>query len=363
MTAVLHLINDVTSTSIPLEIAERIHTETDIDTRVASFYDISSDDIDPDVADFSVPVTNLGGHSRFDLGAYQGLRRLLAEVDLLHTHQNFVGSAARVIAASTDVAVVDTEHNDHHYFSHLQNLVNAPTLPLADCVVTNSRATLASFRWYERPFTRGVKTRVVYNGVDLSRIDAQPPSGEFGDQPLVVTVGALIGQKNQAVLIRAMKSVVERFPRARLVIVGDGPLRAELERTAARAGVEENVTFAGYLPTREEVYRIMKAATVFAMSSDYEGFCVAAVEAIACGVPVVTSDLSVFREVVGESGTFAERGNPGAFAEALTELLSDAERRTRLGDQARRRAETEFPLRRTAEAYRDVYLDLTNEAG
>jgi glycosyltransferase involved in cell wall biosynthesis len=364
MTAVLHLVTDVTSTSIPLEIAERIHTGTDVDTRVAAFYHTSPDDVDPDVAEFGVPVTDLGGDSRFDLGAYRTLRRLLDEVDVLHTHQNFVGSAARAVAATTDTAVVDTEHNDHHYFSHLQNLVNAPTLPLADCVVTNSRATLDSFRWYERPFVRGVDTRVVYNGVDLARIDAQAPADEFdGDAPLIVTVGALIDQKNQSVLVRAMRSVVERFPAARLVIVGDGPLRTELERTAVDAGVAENVTFAGYLPTREEVYRVMKTATVFAMSSDYEGFCVAAVEAMACGVPVVASDLAVFREVLGASGTFADRGSPEAFAGAIIGLLEGPNDRRRLGERARRRAETQFPLRKTATAYRDLYLELTDGAG
>ena len=361
MVSVLHLINDVTSTSIPLEIAEKIHTTTEIEVHVAAFYDIASKDIDPDVADFEVPITNLGGQSRFDLKAYRNLRRLLAGVDVIHTHQNFVGSAARIVGKTTDVKIVNTEHNDHHYFTHLQNLVNAPTLPLADCIVTNSQATLNSFRWYERPVVQMTDTRVVYNGVDLGRIDAQEPADSFGDDPVIVTVGALIDQKNQALLIQAMEEVLEQFPNAKLVIVGDGPLREELERMANEIGVASNVIFAGYVPTREEVYQVMKAATVFAMSSDYEGFCVAAVEAMACGVPVVASDLTVFHEVIGENGVFAERGDVKEFAAALNKLLADANRRAELADQMRRRAESKYPLKKTAEDYRDIYVSLLNK--
>jgi glycosyltransferase involved in cell wall biosynthesis len=158
-----------------------------------------------------------------------------------------------------------------------------------------------------------------------------------------------------------MDDLVQQFPEAKLVIVGDGPLREELERTAEEVGVADNVIFAGYVPTREEVYQIMKAATVFAMSSDYEGFCVAAVEAMACGAPVVTSDLSVFREVIGESGMFADRGNPEAFATILKGLLDDAERRSELSNQARQRVEAKFQLEKTAKNYREIYVSLLKE--
>jgi len=361
MVSVLHLINNVTSTSIPLEIAENIHTTTEIDVHVAEFYGAATKDIDPDVAEFEVPITNLGGQSRFDLEAYRKLQTSLDGVDILHTHHNFVGSAARIVAKATDVKIVNTEHNDHQYFSHLQNLVNAPTLPLVDCLIANSRATLNSFRWYERPAVRGADTQVVYNGVNLDRIDSQEPTDSFGDNRLIVTVGALINQKNQSVLIRAMREVIKQFPEAKLVIVGDGPLREELERTADEVGIASNVIFTGYVPTREEVYEIMKAATVFTMSSDYEGFCVAAVEAMACGVPVVASDLAVFREVIGGDGVFAERGNHKEFATALNKLLADSDRRSRLADRMKQRAETKFQLKKTAKEHRKIYVKLMNE--
>ncbi|MFC7256713.1 glycosyltransferase family 4 protein [Haloplanus litoreus] len=338
-----------------------MHTTSDVETHVASFYDSPSEEVDPDVAEFDVPTTRLGGGSRFDLGAYRRLRALLDEFDIVHTHHNFVGSVGRLVAATTETKVVNTEHNDHNGFTHLQNIVNVPTLPLSDCIVGNSQATLDSFQWYERPFVHGVETRVIYNGVDLDRIDAQESTERFGDRPLVVTVGSLIEQKDQAVLVRAMEPVVRDCPEATLVIVGSGPLRNQLERTAQKVGVEANVIFTGYVPTREEVYRIVKSADVFAMSSDYEGFCVAAVEGMACGKPVVASDIDVFREVINEGGAFAERGNPNSFASHIIELLTDAGRRSKLGARARQRAETEFPLERAVERHQELYLDVMDE--
>jgi glycosyltransferase involved in cell wall biosynthesis len=180
----------------------------------------------------------------------------------------------------------------------------------------------------------------------------------FGDNPIILTVGALIKQKNQAILIQAMGKVLEQFPDAKLVIVGDGPLREELESTANEIGIASNVIFTGYVPTREEVYQIMKAATVFAMSSDYEGFCVAAVEAMACGVPVVASDLTVFHEVIGKNGVFAERGDIKEFAAALNGLLADTNRRAELANQMRQRAEKKYSLKKTAKNHRDIYINL-----
>lgn len=354
MVAVLAFMNSVSTTSIPLEIAENVHTNTPARVTVVSLYDDAVSDLDPDVRAFDVDIIPLGANSRSDPQAYQALRDLLRDADVLHTHHNSTGSLARLASIGTGAAVVNTEHNDHRHFSHLQNTVNCVTYPLVDAFISNSQSTHNSLRAYERPFIRAPHT-VVYNGIDFERIEASIDPGEtMPEGPVVATVGVMTAQKDQETLLQAMKLLVEDLPEARLVVVGDGSKRAELEQMARDLGIERSVHFTGYVPTREEVYGILKHSDVFAISSIYEGFCVAAVEAMGCGLPVVASDIEVLREVVADGGRFASTQDPASFSAELGRLLTDNEAAAALGGRARERA-ARFTIERTAEAYYDAY--------
>jgi len=126
---------------------------------------------------------------------------------------------------------------------------------------------------------------VVPNGIDLSRIAAIAPAAESSD---VIFTGRLIKEKNVDLLLRALVPVREEVPDLRALIVGDGPERPALERLARDLGLP--VTFAGFLPRYDDVIAAMKASRVFVLPSTREGFGIAALEAMACGLPVVTVD-------------------------------------------------------------------------
>jgi len=126
---------------------------------------------------------------------------------------------------------------------------------------------------------------VVPNGIDLSRIAAVAPAAEEWD---VVFTGRLIREKNIDLLLRALVTVREEVPDLRALVVGDGPERPVLEALARDLGLP--VTFTGFLPDYESVIAAMKASKVFVLPSTREGFGIAALEAMACGVPVVTAD-------------------------------------------------------------------------
>jgi len=357
MVSVLAFMNSVSSTSIPLEIAENIHTDTPAKVTVASLYDDTVSDLDPDVRAFDVDIIPLGANSRIDFRAYRTLRKLLRDVDVLHTHHNSTGSLARLVAAGTGVAVVNTEHNDHRHFSHLQNTVNCATYPFVDKFISNSESTHDSLRAYERPFIQSPHT-VIYNGIDFERIRASvDPEETTPEGPVITTVGVMTAQKDQETLLRATELLVKDIPEVTLVVIGDGPKRPELEQTARELDIERNVHFTGYVPTREEVYGILKRSDAFAISSLYEGFCVAAVEAMGCGLPVVASDIEVLREVVGDAGQFASVQDPASFATELRKLLTDSTATATLGRRAQRRA-ARFTIEKTAEAYYDIYESL-----
>lgn len=126
---------------------------------------------------------------------------------------------------------------------------------------------------------------VVPNGIDTARIAAVAPAAEEWD---VIFTGRLIREKNVDVLLRALVGVREERGDLRALIVGDGPERPALERLARDLGLA--VTFAGFLPRYEDVIAAMKASKVFVLPSTREGFGIAALEAMACGLPVVTTD-------------------------------------------------------------------------
>ncbi|HEY5723721.1 MAG TPA: glycosyltransferase [Allosphingosinicella sp.] len=163
--------------------------------------------------------------------------------------------------------------------------------------------------------------RILYTGIDLdqfhpaNRATAKKALGIEG--PLLLTAGALIPLKGQALAIDAL----EHLPQATLILAGEGPERTALERRAARFG--GRVRFVGGRP-HEEVARLMAAADVLVHPSEREGLANVWLEALASGTPIVISDAGGAREIVdrGEAGRVVDR-DPRAIAEAVEALLAD----------------------------------------
>jgi len=144
----------------------------------------------------------------------------------------------------------------------------------------------------------------------------------------VVFSGRLVSNKGVDSLLQA----VQRVPRVTLCIIGDGPKRCSLQRRARFLGITNRVTFTGWLPTQNEVYRALQSAKVFVMNSRSEGNPRVLIEAMALGLPVITTRVGIAPDVVEHrvNGLFTE-GIPSDLAERIGELLSDEPLRSRLG--------------------------------
>ncbi|MEX0673989.1 MAG: glycosyltransferase family 4 protein [Gaiellaceae bacterium] len=160
--------------------------------------------------------------------------------------------------------------------------------------------------------------------------DVEVQAGAAPERPLFVFAGRLTRQKALGVAFDA----VERVPEARLVVVGDGPDRDELERRAAR--LDGRVELRGALPRRETL-EVLAGATAAVLSSDWENLPHAAVEALALGVPVVATAVGGVPEVVrdGENGLLVPPGDVDALADALSRVATDRALRDRLAAAAR----------------------------
>jgi glycosyltransferase involved in cell wall biosynthesis len=177
-----------------------------------------------------------------------------------------------------------------------------------------------------------LRRHVVNLGIDLDHFRSAEPAFP-AEGPVIGTVGRLDEQKAQGVLIDAIPRVLERYPDARLVLVGDGPLRDRLEGHARHLGISESVLFAG---KRDDVPRWLASFDIFALTSLFEGLCYAVLEAQAAGVPVIATPVGGVRETVvdGETGLVVPPGDDHALAGAILRLLDDPDEARRLADEA-----------------------------
>jgi glycosyltransferase involved in cell wall biosynthesis len=189
--------------------------------------------------------------------------------------------------------------------------------------------------------------------------DETPRAAE--DTPDLVVVSRLVHRKGIDRLVRAVEQLTEARPDVTLTIVGDGPERARLEAMVAEGGLEDNVTFAGYVTERRKV-ELLNAAAVFVLPSQQEGFGIAVLEAMATATPVVVSDLQVLRTLVPQEGNaFVGPENADKLATALNELLGlPAERRREIGER-NEQAAREYAWDRVADRVEQVYYSSIEE--
>ena len=198
---------------------------------------------------------------------------------------------------------------------------------------------------------------VIPNGIDMSQYasgEARERPGELTGQPIVGTVSSLTPEKGVDVLLRAMSLLVDRFPKLQLYVVGDGPLRSQLEREARDRAIDARVCFAGIDP---EVHPWLSSTDVFVLPSRSEGMGRVLQEAMASGVAVVASRVGGIPELVrdGVSGLLVDPDDPAALAEAIGDLLDDDARRRQLADAGRRFVADSYGLPGLVSEIEEIY--------
>lgn len=178
-----------------------------------------------------------------------------------------------------------------------------------------------------------------------------------GSEPTLVTVARHDPVKGVDVLLEAFALVP---PPARLVLIGEGPETGHLKELANRLDLDDRVEFMT-LPWEQRASDVMATFDGLVLPSRLEGFPVTIVEAMLSGLPVVATDVGSVREAVipGETGWVVEPEDPRTLADAIIDLLADADRAMRMGDTARRIAETRFTMDQTIDAYMAMFESVT----
>jgi glycosyltransferase involved in cell wall biosynthesis len=210
------------------------------------------------------------------------------------------------------------------------------------------------------------KVVVIRNGRDLSHVLAPPLRGEAAlrqefqlrpEDRVVVTPGRLEVQKGHVYLLEALPHVFRRFPNLRVLIVGEGSLRAQLTAKINELNLQNHVVLTGY---RKDVYDLFRLSDLVVLPSLFEGLPLVAIEAGALGKAILATSVDGTPEVVlhGKTGWLVPPANSSELAEAMCKLLGDVELRSRLGQQARKYVAQEYSFDRVVAETERLYARL-----
>lgn len=211
------------------------------------------------------------------------------------------------------------------------------------------------------------------NPVDVDEFAPCPPErrnelraqlGIWGDSPAVLFAGRLAPEKELASLIRAFAAIAPDVPGAQLVLIGDGPLRSELETLACTLGVAPSIRFTGR-QTPAEVRCWLQASDAFALVSSNEGLPCSLLEAMSVGLPSVVSDIPANVQLIdpGVHGYHARLGDAASIADALRKLLLDQPARARMGAASRRRVLESYATDKVIDRYEELFSEALKPEG
>jgi glycosyltransferase involved in cell wall biosynthesis len=311
------------------------------------------------------------------LRLYRELQR--ARPAIVHTHMAKAGMLGRVAAAAYNMTrgaaprarVIHTYHGHvlDGYFSPLMTTVfitlERMLARVSDCIVAISPAIERELRDGFR-IGRGAQYRVVPLGFDLgefaaiddrARADARRRLDVAADADVVSTVGRLTAIKQHRLFLDAIAAAARSRPRVLALVAGDGELRSDLEAYARQLGIADRVRFLGW---RRDLSTIYGATDVFMLTSRNEGTPVALIEAMASGVPGVSTDVGGVKDVIDSTdvGARVPDGDTAGLAAHLVRYLADPELRRRSGQRARAAVLDRYGLDRLVRDITALYRDL-----
>jgi glycosyltransferase involved in cell wall biosynthesis len=318
------------------------------------------------VTTFLVPM-----RARSDVDAVRAIQKLLCKYDphIMHAHGQRAGLLARLAVKGLPIKVIYTEHTrtpQFHLANPLLDWTHLRAMRMLDATTHMNIAVskaVANFLINSK-ITRPTKVQVIYNGIepfapkhiDKATLDIINQHGLRKQDVIIGTVGSLNIQKDTTTLVRAMEKILKKLPKAKLVIVGSGPLRQKLEQLAKKLKIDQQVIFTGSL---QGISGIIQLFTIFVLPSKSEAFGISILEAMRAGVPVIATRVGGIPEVViaNKNGILVDPGNPKLLSAAIMKLLNDKKLQNKLIAGGRETVK-DFSVTRMAQATSKLYKEL-----
>jgi glycosyltransferase involved in cell wall biosynthesis len=308
-------------------------------------------------------VISLDGTGKLDARVLFRLFKVLQaeRPDVIQAFLFWANVAARVCGRILRAfSVISSYHDEVISEGQLVRLLDRLTLKWTRAIVCCSEAVRQSVN--VRIGETGNRCRIIPFGVDVDslRYVKAATRQELGLREGGIVLGTVCRlvepKKGLSVLLKAMETLKQRQgkPPCQLLIVGDGPSRSMLEELREHLGLTAWVVFAG---TRRDIPRVLHSLDMFVLSSLYEGFGIAILEAMAAGKPVIASRVGGIPEFVipGETGVLVEPGNSAALADAIEYLLGDFRQARQMGMKGQDRAQREFGIAESVRRHEQVY--------
>lgn len=321
-----------------------------------------------------VTVRNLLVSIAFSLGCLRTLIRNRSRYDLVHFHGASIplflslpilkAMRKKVVAKIASIQGTEAGSLSGRYW--FAGNILARSVRRADAFVgTNERIRGGLLRDGVPPG----RIRAIPNFID-EELFHPPAPGEkdslksslgYEGKTLVLYTGRLAPVKGLDGLLEAWSRISPGFPDARLLLLGEGPLRASLEKAAARLGIGGTVHLGGRV---DDVQEFLRASDLFVLSSLVEGLPNSLLEAMATGVPVVATRVGGVPDVVedGNNGILVGAGDPAGLGDGIARLLADRPLRERMGDAGLRRIRERYGLDAVAAEYVRLYAELAGDA-
>ncbi len=339
------------------------------ETLVISFSGRVGCDLDHMLEEADIPARYLGKHRGFDYRVYGRFDTVLKEYrpDVIHTHLHSLRYALPSMLLMKRVAMVHTVHNladceiePRARFIQRYALTHG-VRPIA--VAEEVAASLKSLYGIDR--CRVISNCIpadLYANPRTPRLEWRAKEGFKNNDVLFVCVARFAPQKNHALLLESFAQGPASDPRAHLVLVGEGGLLAELDEQARKLNLAGKVHFLGL---RNDIPDVLGAMDVFVLSSDYEGNPLSVLEAMASGLPIVSTAAGGVPNLfeTGKEGLLVAVGDLQGLAKSMNALLEDQTARESMGAAAASRARKKYDLANMIRAYEEVYEDLLAQSG
>ena len=274
----------------------------------------------------------------------------------------------RIVGRICKVPIIISSIHSEYIGGFLRNRLLQITDSLDDVVTIVSQK--ASETMLKSKTASANKLLVIYNGIDLNKFIFQDKKARKEirkelnlekDDKVLISIGRLFKAKGYPYLIEAIKILKSKYPDIKLLIIGEGEEKNKLETQTRELNLEKNIFFLG---RKENVSNCLNASDIFILASLWEGFGLAIVEAMACGLPVITTNVGGIPEIIQDkiSGLLVDPKDSEILAQKIDYLLNlDADSRERLILKGRKIVEQKFSLEKMITKYEELYYKLLKQ--
>ena len=308
------------------------------------------------------------GKAKFDPSTFITLRKIIKEekIDILHLHQYGASNFGRLAGLIAGVPVIIHSHDTDPNYPLYQRIADLILAHFTDRVIAVSESAKES-TIKKRSIQEG-KVIVLYNAIPLEEFHELTPEqkeeerrrlGINPDYKIVGTVTRLREEKGNKYLLEAAVEVLKVFPKTVFLIIGDGPLREELQNLCKQLNIDENVILYGFSGDIQKFYSIFDIKVITSVN---EGFSFALIEAMAMGRAIVATDVGGPKEILkdGETGLLVPMKDSGMLARKIISLLENGQELERLARNAKKESKNydiNLYVRELERQYEDLLLN------